>query len=74
MSRPTALRDTPDLADALDRVRELSLRLWAVREAHPVGRDLLGRSRCRTCGHAWPCATVRATAVYDDAPAVRSSC
>ena len=72
MSRSAALDPSP-LDDALDRVRELSLRLWAVREAHPVCRTLLRGLRCRTCGQAWPCATVRATAVYDDGGAVRSS-
>ncbi|MDP9434993.1 MAG: hypothetical protein M3P93_07285 [Actinomycetota bacterium] len=48
------------LDDALDRVRELSLRLWAVREAHPPVRGLLRRDRCGTCGEPFPCRTVLA--------------
>ena len=45
---------------ALDRVRELSLRLWAVRAAHtPVPSRLRG-VRCGTCGQAFPCRTVLA--------------
>ena len=48
------------LDDALDRVRELSLRLWAVREAHPPVRGLLRRTRCGTCGEPFPCRTVQA--------------
>lgn len=54
--------DDPDpaLEDALARVRELSIRLWAVREAHRPGRGLLGRARCWTCGQPYPCATLRA--------------
>ena len=59
MTRVASL-ETVTLADAVDRVRELSLRLWAVRAAHPPRRGLLG-TRCSTCGHAWPCPTVRAT-------------
>jgi hypothetical protein len=50
----------PALEDALARVRELSLRLWAVRAEHRAGRGLLGRARCGTCGQPYPCATVRA--------------
>ena len=49
------------LEDAVERVRELALRLWAVREAHPAHRTLLGGLRCRACGVAFPCPTVRAT-------------
>lgn len=44
---------------AVDRVRELSLRLWAVRDQHrPVRR--LGRVRCTCCGQAYPCGTLLA--------------
>lgn len=56
---PTAEPD-PALDDALARVRELSLRLWAVREAHLPSRSLLGRTRCRTCAQPYPCPTVAA--------------
>jgi hypothetical protein len=62
------LRPAPDgaldraLDDALARVRELSLRLWAVREVHQPARGLLGRARCVACGQAYPCATVQAAA------------
>jgi hypothetical protein len=48
------------LDDALARVRELSLRLWAVREVHQPARGRLGRARCGTCGQTYPCATVQA--------------
>ncbi len=59
MTTPTA---DPVLVDALERVRVLSLRLWAVREAHPAVRGRFGRVRCATCGQVCPCSTVRATA------------
>lgn len=52
----------PVLADAVDRVRELSVRLWAVREAHAPVKGLLGRLRCGTCGEAHPCRTSRVAA------------
>ena len=48
------------LVDAVERVRELSLRLWAVRAAHPCVRGLLGRLRCGTCGGPHPCRTLLA--------------
>ena len=48
------------LVDAVERVRELSLRLWAVREAHPAVRGLLGRLRCGTCSCTHPCPTLLA--------------
>lgn len=50
----------PALEDALARVRELSIRLWAVREVHRPGRGLLGRTRCWTCAQPYPCPTLRA--------------
>ncbi len=50
------------LADAVDRVRELSVRLWEVRATHAPVRGLLGRLRCRTCGEAHPCRTSRVAA------------
>lgn len=50
------------LDEALDRIRELSGRLWEVRARHhprPAGR--LRRTRlCAECGHGMPCPTVRA--------------
>lgn len=61
-ARPDAGPEGLDTAleDALARVRELSIRLWAVREAHRPGRGLLGRTRCWTCGQPYPCPTLRA--------------
>jgi hypothetical protein len=53
------LSETPALSDAVDRVRELSVRLWAVRAAHAPVRGLLGRLRCGTCGEPHPCTTQR---------------
>jgi hypothetical protein len=50
----------PALDEALDRVRELSLRLWAVRGVHRPRRALLGGERCSGCGQSYPCATLRA--------------
>ena len=50
----------PALEDALARVRELSLRLWAVRLEHRPVRGLLGRARCATCGQPHPCPTSQA--------------
>lgn len=47
------------LDDALERVRELSLRLWAVRAVHRPRRSLLG-VRCSCCGQPHPCVTLRA--------------
>ena len=58
MTRPAL--EAVALDDALERVRELSLRLWAVREAHPPVRGLLRRTRCGTCGEPFPCRTVQA--------------
>lgn len=52
--------DATHLDEAVDRVRELSMRLWAIREAHAPGRTRLGRLRCRTCGQPAPCDTLRA--------------
>ena len=48
------------LDEALDRVRELSLRLWAVRGVHRPRRAVLGGTRCSGCGQAYPCPTLRA--------------
>lgn len=54
------------LDQALDRIGELSTRLWAVRTAHRPAPGRLGcipgrpRLRCTGCGHAYPCATARA--------------
>jgi hypothetical protein len=56
----TGLAD-PALDTAVARVRELSLRLWAVRAAHPPVRSRWRGLRCATCGVPHPCATVRAT-------------
>jgi hypothetical protein len=50
----------PALDEALDRVRELALRLWAVRGVHRPRRALLGGARCAGCGRPYPCATLRA--------------
>lgn len=47
------------LDSALDRVRELSMRLWEVRDRHRPGRGRRGR-RCLDCGQTYPCATARA--------------
>ncbi|MCU1693048.1 MAG: hypothetical protein JWM64_2139 [Frankiales bacterium] len=60
---PTVLlpSDPTLLADAVERVRELSLRLWAVRAAHTPVPRLLGGERCSCCREAYPCPTVRAT-------------
>ena len=52
--------DDPALDAAVDRVRELSLRLWAVRSAHqPIVTRWRGL-RCRTCAEPHPCTTLRA--------------
>ena len=59
VARTDALPDTA-LDDALDRVRELSLRLWAVRAVHRPRRSLLGNERCTSCGEPHPCTTLRA--------------
>lgn len=47
------------LDDALVRIRELTLRLWAVRAAHQPSRGL-GRPRCGTCRARYPCPTLQA--------------
>ena len=47
------------LDDALERVRELSLRLWAVRGVHRPRRSLLG-VRCSACHQPHPCGTLQA--------------
>ncbi len=47
------------LDDALERVRELSLRLWAVRGVHRPRRSLLGM-RCSACHEPHPCLTLQA--------------
>ena len=47
------------LDDALERVRELSLRLWAVRAVHRPRRGLLG-VRCTACCQPHPCVTLQA--------------
>jgi hypothetical protein len=52
--------DDPALDVAVDRVRELSLRLWAVRAAHQPARSRWRGLRCPTCGEAHPCTTLRA--------------
>ena len=51
----------PALDAAVARIRELSLRLWAVRAAHPATGTRWRGLRCATCGQPYPCATVRAT-------------
>lgn len=51
------------LDEALDRIVELSGRLWDVREVHRrvAGRGLRRPApRCADCGQHFPCATVRA--------------
>ena len=50
----------PALDEALERVRVLSLRLWAVRGVHRPRRSVLGGTRCSGCGQGYPCATLRA--------------
>jgi hypothetical protein len=52
----------PALDEALERISELSARLWAVRSAHrPVVVGWRRReTRCAGCGQAVPCATLRA--------------
>ena len=56
---PSAPVDDAALDDALERVRELSLRLWAVRGVHRPRRGLLG-VRCSACRSAHPCVTLQA--------------
>lgn len=52
---------TQTLDDALSRVRELSERLWAVRDSHPPVRTRFRRiCRCATCRAPWPCPTIQA--------------
>lgn len=46
--------------DALARIRELTLRLWAVREAHRPVRGFRRAVRCGTCRARYPCPTLRA--------------
>lgn len=58
-TRPTDTDPDTALDDALDRVRELSLRLWAVRGVHRPRRSLLG-VRCTSCRQAHPCPTLQA--------------
>ncbi|MCW2777637.1 MAG: hypothetical protein JWN17_1362 [Frankiales bacterium] len=60
MTRTSALLTDPSLDDALERVRELSLRLWAVRAAHRPVQRRLGGWRCSTCGEPHPCRTLQA--------------
>jgi hypothetical protein len=52
----------PALDEALERISELSARLWAVRSAHrPVAAGWRRReTRCAGCGQPVPCATLRA--------------
>ena len=52
----------PTLTQALDRISDLSARLWAVRLAHrPVSVGRLRRSVvCAGCGLPTPCPTLRA--------------
>ena len=57
---PPADDTEPTLDAAVARIRELSLRLWAVRAAHPGVHTRWRGLRCATCGQAYPCATVRA--------------
>lgn len=58
-------RTVPDLVldEALDRISDLSARLWAVRSAHrPVVAGRLRRTVvCSGCGQPAPCPTLRAT-------------
>ncbi len=61
MTRTTTAPLDPALTDAVDRVRELSLRLWAVRAAHAPAPRLLGGERCSCCREPYPCRTVQAT-------------
>ena len=63
-TRTTAADATgdPTLDEALDRISDLSARLWAVRLAHrpvAVGR-LRRRCVCAGCGLPTPCPTLRA--------------
>jgi hypothetical protein len=50
----------PTLDVAVARVRELSLRLWAVRAAHQPAQTRWRGLRCRTCDEPHPCGTLRA--------------
>jgi hypothetical protein len=47
------------LDQALERIAELSRRMWAAQREHRP-RRALGRRRCSGCGQAYPCGTVRA--------------
>lgn len=65
--RSTAvLRPAPDdvlasaFDDAVERIRILSSRLWAVRAVHRPVRGLTGRVRCAGCAERYPCPTLRA--------------
>ena len=59
--RGTAELADPALDEALDRIRELTVRLHAVLDLHDARRTLLGGRVCRDCGQAFPCPTVRAS-------------
>jgi len=61
-TRAVAPAADPALDEALERISELSARLWAVRSAHrPVVVGWRRReTRCAGCGQPLPCATLRA--------------
>lgn len=52
------------LDDAVARVRELSMRLWAVRATHRSQRSRLRGERCIACGQPYPCPTMVAAGPY----------
>ena len=66
---PVPQHADPALDEALERIRELSGRLWQVRAAHPsvppARWSAAWRRRrpavCAGCGQAAPCPTLRAT-------------
>ena len=60
---PSAPGPDPALDEALERISELSARLWAVRSAHrPVAVGWRRReTRCSGCGQPVPCPTLQAT-------------
>lgn len=53
---------TASLEDAVARVRELSLRLWAIRDQHRPLRRRRGL-RCAGCRQPYPCPTLLAAGV-----------
>ncbi|MGZ6792968.1 MAG: hypothetical protein ACXVFV_08435, partial [Mycobacteriales bacterium] len=48
------------LDQALERIAELSRRVWQARREHRPRRALGRRQRCTGCGQAYPCGTVLA--------------